>query len=239
MTSDRDLLAIEIETQWIADERGRLLHTRESRSKPAPAAVLAGGVDGIFVAFGRGVPEETAERAREAVAEGGATEAAVVRVRALLEAAGPVEVASGPCYILPDGLTVPPCVRVLRSDAGNGPLVRAKVGRPENWDEDEWRELLAGEMGPWAMIAEGGEMVSLCHSARLGPRGAEAGVWTNPEARGRGLAAVVTAAWATSPALGERVRFYSTSAENEASQRVAAKLGAREIGWLWRIGAEH
>jgi hypothetical protein len=48
--------------------------------------------------------------------------------------------------------------------------------------------------------------------------------------RGGRFAAAATAAWAARPALGDRVRFYSTQASNVSSQRVAQRLGLRLVG---------
>ena len=83
---------------------------------------------------------------------------------------------------------------------------------------------------PWCVVLEAGEPVSIAFSARLSRVGVEAGVFTLPEARGRGLAALATAGWAGSPRLGNRVRFYSTDLANVSSQRVAERLGCELIG---------
>jgi hypothetical protein len=83
---------------------------------------------------------------------------------------------------------------------------------------------------PWCVALDGGEPVSICFSARLSSVGAEAGVFTVPAARGRGFAAAATAGWASSAALGSRVRFYSAELGNVSSQRVAERLGLRLVG---------
>ena len=95
--------------------------------------------------------------------------------------------------------------------------------------------LLDGVLGPWAMARIDGRIVSICHCARLADKGAEAGVWTDPDFRGRGHAAAVVAEWASLLAPTGRHLFYSTFRENRSSQRVAARLGARQIGCLWEI----
>ncbi|MFC5826580.1 GNAT family N-acetyltransferase [Nonomuraea insulae] len=82
-------------------------------------------------------------------------------------------------------------------------------------------------------LAGGRQVVAICHSARNTPAGAEAGTWTSPAYRGRGYAAITTAAWAE--LLPGIQLFYSTSADNHSSQRVAARLGLRGIGWLWKL----
>ena len=78
-------------------------------------------------------------------------------------------------------------------------------------------------------------VVSLCHSARLTDRGAEAGTWTDPDYRGRGYAAAATAAWGSLLASSGRTLFYSTSSDNLSSQRVAERLELPLIGWMWKI----
>ena len=65
---------------------------------------------------------------------------------------------------------------------------------------------------------------------------AECGVWTHPDYRGRGYAAAVTAAWADILRARGRCPFYSTDAQNVSSQRVAARLRLRPIGWTWNLG---
>jgi predicted GNAT family acetyltransferase len=90
---------------------------------------------------------------------------------------------------------------------------------------------------PWCVALDGNEnaIASMCYAARLGDKGAEAGVYTFPRYRSRGLAAAVTASWASMAALNNRELFYSTSAANRSSQRVAARLGLRLIGASFSI----
>ncbi|TME31877.1 MAG: GNAT family N-acetyltransferase [Chloroflexi bacterium] len=78
-------------------------------------------------------------------------------------------------------------------------------------------------------------VVSICHTPAVSERGAEAGVWTRPEFRGQGYAVAVTAAWATLARPSGRHLFYSTAGANVSSQRVAARLGLRPLGWLWQL----
>ena len=87
------------------------------------------------------------------------------------------------------------------------------------------------------MAIDDGRVVAICHSARLTDRGAEAGLWTAVEYRGRGLGAAVTAAWSTLFDRSERHLFYSTSADNLSSQNVARRLALRRIGWMWQLSA--
>ncbi|WP_425568158.1 GNAT family N-acetyltransferase [Nonomuraea rubra] len=73
-------------------------------------------------------------------------------------------------------------------------------------------------------------------TAPASPRwGAEAGTWTSPPYRGRGYAAATTSAWADQ--LPGIHLFYSTSADNHSSQRVARRLALRPLGRLWHLTA--
>ena len=88
---------------------------------------------------------------------------------------------------------------------------------------------------PWCVALADGEIASIAFAARLGPVGAEAGVYTFPGFRAQGFAAAVTASWSSLPSLDGRALFYSTARSNRSSRRVAARLGLRLIGASVRI----
>ncbi|WP_052590507.1 GNAT family N-acetyltransferase [Luteipulveratus mongoliensis] len=135
------------------------------------------------------------------------------------------EIAAPP---LPSGLSI-------RTDDDNAWLA---TRRPADWEPDEWLDLLAGTLGPWAIVTDAHGVASLCFSARLNPRGAEAGVRTAEQYRGHGLASITTAAWAEQLHDRRIPLFYSTSESNPSSQRVAARLGLHPLGRLWRVYVE-
>jgi predicted GNAT family acetyltransferase len=83
---------------------------------------------------------------------------------------------------------------------------------------------------PWCLALSDGEVASIAETVRIGAAGAEVGVNTVPDRRGRGLAAAATAGWARSPSLEGLTRFYSTSVTNRSSQRVAERLGLHVLG---------
>ncbi|TDD04839.1 N-acetyltransferase [Nonomuraea deserti] len=194
--------------------------------------------DGMTAAVGRDVPGALASRLLDLVAGGapsppGQPPEVLEQCRVLL--GGTTTVSSGPCYVVPPPPVIfdAPGAVVLRSD-DPAHAERVRPLRPPNWASDEWDDLLDGRDGaPWAMAVADEQVVAVCHTPRRTPDGAEAGVWTAPAFRGRGLAAATTATWA---GLLPRTRlFYSTSADNHSSQRVAARLGLRAIGWLWKL----
>ncbi|HEY8787858.1 MAG TPA: GNAT family N-acetyltransferase [Actinopolymorphaceae bacterium] len=235
---DLALLALELETLWASDDRGRLCGS----VRPWPQLAIAVGSDGRRVAVGSDVPDHFADelsaaaQARPWDEPAGDPPRGLGECIRLLTTMGAVTVTSGPSFVVPPGTasTVEPVPR--RSSGTDDDLIPL---RPADWWEpDEWCDLLAGELGPWAMSMEAGQVTALCHTSRLSERAAEAGVWAHPNFRGHGRASAATAVWAGHPDLGDRVRFYSTSSDNGASRRVAAKLGLRPIGWIWKLSVE-
>jgi GNAT superfamily N-acetyltransferase len=232
--ADLALLQIEIETLWRGDADGRLVD--------GPDLVLAATGAGYGSALGRAVPEALAARLSllvHAAAPPGelSTPPSVLdRCGELLrDALGPLGLApgSGPSYLIPERVSFRSDAVLVRSDAGD--LARLRGANPGNWADDEWVDLLEGRLGPWVMATHDARVVSICHTARSGRRGAEAGVWTHPAFRGRGLAAAATAAWAALLRPSGRYLFYSTSRTNHSSQRVALRLALRPLGYLWQL----
>ena len=230
--SDLDLLEIELEI-WATDERQRI---------NGPDLVIASSSDGSAAALGTAVPDDLAAELVKVVTGAppmrdlSSPPMTLEHCRQLLEARlGPVELrpASGPSYLIPETVTFRSKVTLVRSDEGD--LTALRDSNPGNWGVQEWEQLLDGLLGPWVMATHDGQIISICHTPASSARGAEAGTWTRPEFRGQGHAAAVTAAWASLMRPTGRFLFYSTSRTNVSSQRVAARLGLRPIGWLWQL----
>jgi RimJ/RimL family protein N-acetyltransferase len=225
-----DLTLLAIEHEGVLDPRGRIIGLY--------GATLARTASGDALWIGADVPEPEA-RALDAAFEAlrpatppsePPTELIEACARILGERAP--RRASGLAYLVEPGTRFASDARILVS---NAPELRG--ANPGNWEPLEWDELLDGKLGPWAIAIERGAAVSIAHTCRiLTPRSAECGVWTHPDTRGRGLAAAVTAAWAALLHPTGRHVFYSTSAENVSSQRVAQRLGLRLLGRTWHVG---
>ena len=98
-------------------------------------------------------------------------------------------------------------------------------------------------MGDWrfgsaaALLAEGqvagavvnGALAAVAFTAAAGERYVDVGIVTREDARGQGLATSAAALVCAAIQAGGRTPVWGTSAENPASQRVAAKLGFREV----------
>ncbi|MFI6285299.1 GNAT family N-acetyltransferase [Streptomyces sp. NPDC051018] len=145
-----------------------------------------------------------------------------------------VTVEGGPCFVFPDRLAVPdPAPLPVIASTTDGRRAAQHLIRPDNWQPDEWNELINGRMGEWAMAIHDREPVSICFTPASNATAAEAGVWTRPDVRGKRLAPAVVAAWAQREHRTRTVLFYSTTADNHASRSVARTLGLIPLGWIW------
>lgn len=160
---------------------------------------------------------------------------ALVACRDILGVAcGQLGLNAGPVYLIEPLVPVETRTRIVRSD--QSPTEWPPLVNPGTWEHDEWDDLLDGTLGPWAMAVVDGSVASIAHTpGPMGERTAEVGVWTHPGYRGRRYAAEVTAAWADILRPSGRCLFYSTDAANVSSQRVAARLGLRVLGWTWSL----
>jgi GNAT superfamily N-acetyltransferase len=234
--NDLELLLIEIGVLWGRDARGRY--------EEPPRAVIAVCENGMALVTAADVPDPLSDHLHAIVRDSHRTGRPGVRppvadlCRAVLESAyGPLEVSGGPSYYVEGPLSLGTDLTLLVSTTP-ADVGRLSDARPDNWEPGEWRELLAGRLGSWAMLAHDKRVVTICHSPRESAAGVEAGVWTEPDYRGQGHAAAATAAWANLMTDGRRRHlFYSTSQENRSSQRVAERLGLHELGWLWKLAA--
>ncbi|MGV0594923.1 GNAT family N-acetyltransferase [Mycolicibacterium porcinum] len=131
---------------------------------------------------------------------------------------------------------IPPVgVRLItRADADTRRLRIA----PDWGTQSDWEQILDNEF-PWAAATDGNQVLSICETARWSAQGAEAGVWTLPGARGRGLAGAVVGAWSSQCAGRVPRLYYSTSVDNLSSQRVAEHLGLSRIGELWFLTPDY
>lgn len=125
------------------------------------------------------------------------------------------------------------CERPSEPTRGAVALTRANAhllaGSFDDWlDEVDVRQ-------PVYCVLDRGRPVSLCASARVTAEACEAGVETLPDYRGRGHAVAVVSAWAAAVARLGALPLYSTSWENHASQRVAAKCGFTGYGSDYHI----
>ena len=239
--SDLELLELEIETLWQKDDRDRLIYDLGA-NRFAPHLVIAVSNAGWMLTLGSEVSAALAAELQAAVAgepptsDPAAQPAVIARCEQLLgDSLGPLELSCSLGYVILGQITFASAAEILRSDDANMELLQRQDIERLNWSPEDWRQLLDGALGPWAMAVIDRQVVAICHSARFTDRATEAGVWTDPDFRGQGHAAAVTAAWSSLLVRSGRQLFYSTSSTNISSQRVAARLNLRRIGWMWKL----
>ena len=220
MPDGRDLLALHIEALFTHDAAGRMLRVNEPGGGPAPRFFLGRTRAGNLWRARHDLPAPLVARldaiaATEPVTAGLDTPpAGLSALRAALTEHAPIqEEGGGPAFYFPDAITPPDVVPITDASAE---LVRNTF---------PWLIPFHPAWRPCVAVVQGGAAVSICHSSRLTPRAAEAGVETLPDYRGRGYATRVTAGWALAVRALGLTPLYSTSWDNLASQGVARSLG--------------
>lgn len=145
---------------------------------------------------------------------------AVEHYRAALEPSAPVtREYRGPAFVFPESIPAIGDTILATPDDFEA------LGEHFAWAIEEWRDIQ-----PVTVVLEDGVAVSICHSPATTAGASEAGVFTAESARGRGHAVAVVSRWAHAVRDLGRLPLYSTTWENLASRRVAAKLGLEQYG---------
>lgn len=225
------LAELHLDALYARDKAERIVACRDPEVPP-PLLHVVRTAGGSVWAFRAGIPEGLCDRIAAELARPAGDlvrePPGAAAVRGLLAEHAPVrEEYCGPAFAFPADLPPPgaDCVRIPRTgdERAVGPF--AWVAREADHDGAQ----------PFIARIVGSQMASVCHSARLSERAAEAGVETADPYRGRGFAAEVTAAWAAALRAEGRVPLYSTSWTNHASHSVARKLGLRMYAADWHI----
>jgi hypothetical protein len=233
--SDAQRIEIVGETAFVLDANGRIVHNNEPTPTAGPRLWMAGCATGNRFLLHEDISASTAAKVAALMQDEpplAAINAAPLHLARYIELLGTEKETRGIDYALPAYvLTDCSAQRVWSgTDEGDRLLTALKSsGMPHGLYAMGF--VNTGEFWPpWCALLEDGVVASVCFAARLGKRGADAGVATAPEFRGQGYAAAVTAGWASHPALAGCTLGYSTTVDNVSSQRVAERLGLRMIG---------
>ena len=211
---------------------GRMIRTNQWDGGPAPRFHLMLTASGPMIRFGRDVPTDLAGRI-EALASGETWDPSadgpppsLDRYVDVLAAHAPIErVWSGPAFAAMRDIV--PFRPVLEIRDGNTGLLR---GRFDDWLPD------VPHRQPFVAVVHDARAVSICVSVRISPTVHCAGVETHPDHRRRGHALAAVSGWAHAVQALGATPFYSTSWENLASRRVAARLGFQLVAHDLHIG---
>jgi hypothetical protein len=239
-----DLLKIDFRSLFILNNNDRILHENEPVPSKGPQLWLARCTEGQVYGFHVDVNDETIDEIKRLIASDPTTpdepghRSNLHDYLALLRRGQ-----SDPdhnfslIYHLPHSLSyeTPANLVFSNSDDGKALLLSWQTNGMPNSLLDLGFKSITDIWPPWCAAIVGDEVASLAFAARLSDEGAELGLVTVKEFRGRGLAAAVTAGWTRHPELEGRELFYSMDARNEASKRVAERLALRQVGWSLRI----
>lgn len=229
--ADLALAQQRVDALFTRDDRGDLLTLNELEPvpppTPAPRVYLGVTAGGTVRGYRHDVPaalrvaiEEFCEEASPASSR----EDMLHALQAVLDTHDPGgeawDVSSGPAFVFPETVLVSD--EVILIGPGQDALLQADFPFTATWLRERW---------PCYGVVIDDRAVSICYSARRTGAVAEAGVDTAEAFRGRGHAALVTAAWAKAIRADGITPVYSTSDDNLASQAVARKMGLRQVGW--------
>ena len=219
--SDLDLLDIQIHALFRHDDAGRITTTNEPDPEPAPRVFWGRTTSGDLWRFRDDVPADAVATMEMMLAAEppltDLTDNSPVPQAILDELArvGPIaEVEHGPAWYIPD--TLPPST--VAAIVGEEDVASLRPRYPYLADH-------LAELSPCAAVHREGVVVTVCTSVRITHQACEAGFDTIPEVRGRGYGPDAVAVWAAAVRATGRIPLYSTSWDNQASRRVAEKLG--------------
>jgi hypothetical protein len=226
MDAPTDLIVKRIEALYRCDHRGRLLSVNQWKGGTAPRLHIMRTAERVMRRFRADLPDDLVRRledlcVREPVREPlGRLPAQYNQYLDLLSSYAPVErVWAGPAYkFAPDILPREPSVAIRTDNADR------LCGGFEDWlPEVPHRQ-------PFVAIVQDDHAISICASVRISNAVHCAGVETLAGYRRNGHAVNAVASWAAAVRSLGATPFYSTSWENIASQRVAARLQLSLVG---------
>jgi hypothetical protein len=208
------------------DQRGRLVSVNEWDGGAAPRFHLMRTTRKSFGQHRADLPDDLVARLEALLAQEpigkrqGKWPGLYSKYLELLAPHAPVaRVYAGPVFTFPDDTVAD--VRTVSINETNKHVLR---GGLDDWLPDvRYRQ-------PFCAVVEGDRAVSICASVRITDKVHCAGVETVAGQRRQGHAIRAVAGWAVAVRSLGAQPFYSTSWDNEASQRVAARLHLVPIG---------
>ena len=241
---DLRLLEVDIDTMFVMSATGLIERENDPDRSSGPRVFFTGCPFGNLTRVRYDLDDDVTMRILEVAAkeppwrDPDAMPACAEKIVELLSDGQPADVSTALIYQLPNGLRNEHPGAIVRGDSEEGRQMLARLaerGMPDYMQTAGFKGV--GDFWePWCVALDGNEIAAMAFAARLGVSGAEIGVYTFPNYRGRGLAAAVTAAWSSMPSLNQHVLFYSTHKSNRSSRRVTARLALRLIGTSFRIG---
>ncbi len=228
--ANHELMNLQAETLYVLDEHQRIVAINEPLEMQPPAVFVGKTTEGLVIRFRKDLPQTAIDEIL-GILEVVPDPLNIVRLCSIIERYRKVsDIWMGPAYVYPGSearIECDPAVHLI--DETNRHLLKKHF--PFLY------EGLAGHL-PAAGYVLGGEFVSICCSARVSAKAAEASLKTADAFRGQGFAKLVVRAWCEEVSRRGLIPLYSTSWDNLSSQNVARKLGLRQYGMDLSIRTE-
>jgi RimJ/RimL family protein N-acetyltransferase len=222
--TDLDLVRKRVAALYRCDYRGRLISVNQWDGGLAPRFFMMRTQGNVVCRFRADLPDDLVDHLQQLSAQEPTPPGMLPALHsqyldALAAHARVDRVWAGPIYMCPQDLA--PTGSIVPINEDNAEFLR---GGFEHWLAD------IPHRQPFVALVENHRAVSICASVRISPAVHCAGVETQVGYRQKGYAVSAVAAWATVVRAQGAIPFYSTSWENHASQRVAARLGLSLVG---------
>jgi RimJ/RimL family protein N-acetyltransferase len=222
--STYDLMQMHVQALYVHDERSRIMSTNDWQGGTGPRFFLGRTARGNVWRFRNDLPKKLCDELKSrcetetfTTSDRPRHEAEYVRI---LSAQAPIErIWFGPAYWFANG--VKPAQEPIRINEQNAHLLQDGF---QDWLPD------VPYQQPFVAMIVDGQAVAVCASVRITAVAHEAGVETLASHRQKGYAVSVVSAWAGAVEKMGALPLYSTSFENSASQKVAARLGLSLYG---------
>lgn len=225
--NDDQLMKIQASTLYVLNEAERMIRINEPDAVSAPALFIGKTCSSVYTYVSHQVPVAIVEELNDEIQ----SPINIIKLCTIIEKFSKVkQVWIGPAYAYLH--PTPPSMedeQVVVIQENNVHMLSRHF--------DHLIHCLTDHM-PIAGYVVDGQVVSLCCSARISERAAEASLSTVVDFRGKGLAAKVTAQWIAEVLKQGRIPLYSTSWDNLSSQRVAQKLQLHAYGMDFNITVE-
>ena len=240
---ERELLELHRQTAFAFDERGRMTHESAPDRSRGKRFSLTGCRDGNLAVVRDDVSQHAAASLARLVADEpplsslDALPRHLEEYRAVLERDGDTaEHFLGLLWVFPAPLRYPHALHLVWSGTADGDDLLGRFGEvmPASLMDIGFRGA-ADLWEPWCVALVGNQVGSIAETVRTGPGGAEVGVDTAVDVRGRGLGAAATAGWSTHRDLAQQTLFYSTGRDNKSSRRLTDRLGLRLLGSTFAV----
>jgi len=224
-----DLIKMHVQTLYVHDETSRIISINDWNGGIAPRFYLGRTQQGNIWRFRSDLPEQLSMQLASlcksepcAISDRPTYEAEYLSI---LSAHSPVKrIWFGPAYYFADGITTSP--EPIPIHINNSFFLQGEL---QDWVPD------VPYQQPFVAIIVDGIAVALCASVRITSTAHEAGVETASFHRRKGYAVKVVSAWAGAVKAIGAIPLYSTSIENIASQKVAARLGLTKYGLDYHV----